>query len=478
MRWQDIPYAVFLLLAAAALLWLSLYAWRRRSAPGAIALAILTAAGAAWAAAYALELSAESLQTKLFWGEVKYFGIVPVAPAWLAFALAYASWEGWLTRRRNVALLAVEPLLTLGLVFTNEYHHLMWSSAELNESGPFVLVKAAYGPWYWFHLAYSYMVVLAGTLVLLRMLSSARLYRGQKVALLVGVTVPWLGNAIEVLDLSPIAHPDPAPFTFAVTGAAFAWALSRYGLLDLVPVARNAVVEGMKDGVIVLDAQDRVVDLNPAAQRIIERSASEAIGGAVTGLMPDQAALLKRARDAEQTFEEVTMSDEGGLPRHYELVFSSLRDRAGRPSGRLLLLRDVTERKQVAGALKRSEERYRGFIAQSTEGIWRFEAEDPVPTDLPVNEQIDLFYERARLAECNDAMARMYGYERAEDLAGSRLSELLPRSEQNVEYLEAFVRSGYRLTDAESQEVDRAGNAKFFLNNLTGVVEGGFLVRA
>src|SRR5215217_591046 len=128
--------------------------------------------------------------------------------------------------------------------------------------------------------------------------------------------------------------------------------------------------------------------------------------------------------------------------------------------------------------VRESEERYRSFIEQSTEGIWRFELEEPVPIDLAPDEQIERFYRHSYLAECNDAMARMYGYTRAEEIVGARLDDLLPRSvQENVDYLQAFVRSGYRLSDAESQEVDRYGRTKYFMNDLTGIVENEYLLR-
>ncbi len=144
-----------------------------------------------------------------------------------------------------------------------------------------------------------------------------------------------------------------------------------------------------------------------------------------------------------------------------------------------MYFQDVTERKRAEEEIRRSEERYRSFVEQSTEGIWRFELEEPISTDAPEAEQVDHFYRHAYLAECNDVMARMYGFTRAEEIVGARLGAFLPRSvPENVEYLRAFVRSGHRLTNAESEEVDREGNLKRFLNNLTGIVENGLLVRA
>ena len=134
---------------------------------------------------------------------------------------------------------------------------------------------------------------------------------------------------------------------------------------------------------------------------------------------------------------------------------------------------------EIERALRQSEERYRAFIANSSEGIWRFELEEPVPASLPEDEQIELCYRHGYLAECNDAMARMYGFERAEEIVGARLGDLLVRDDpENVEYLRAFIRSGYRLTDAESVEVDREGRRRHFLNNLVGALEGGRMLRA
>src|SRR5215213_9450274 len=125
---------------------------------------------------------------------------------------------------------------------------------------------------------------------------------------------------------------------------------------------------------------------------------------------------------------------------------------------------------EIERALRESEERYRAFIANSSEGIWRFELDEPVPTDLPEDEQIERYYRHGYLAECNDAMARMYGFERAAEITGARLGDFVVRDEPgNVEYLRAFIRSGYRLTDAESVEADRAGRLRHFLNNLVGV---------
>jgi signal transduction histidine kinase len=152
------------------------------------------------------------------------------------------------------------------------------------------------------------------------------------------------------------------------------------------------------------------------------------------------------------------------------------RELVARAEGLLALAR---VRREAEMAVRESEERYRAFIELASDAVWRIELDRPVAISLPVDEQIDRFYRDARLAECNDAMARMYGYDAASDLVGARLGDLLPREDPaNVEYLRAFVTSQYRLTDAESNEVDRDGRPRYFVNNLFGVVQDGLLVRA
>lgn len=134
---------------------------------------------------------------------------------------------------------------------------------------------------------------------------------------------------------------------------------------------------------------------------------------------------------------------------------------------------------RAARDLQQSEERYRTFIQQSSEGIWRIEAPVPAPISLPTDRLIDLIYAEVTVAECNDAFARMYGYDSAAQIQGAPLRDLLPRSDpRNIEYLRAFIASGFRLTNVESFEVARDGSPRRFLNSLVGIVEDGHLVRA
>jgi PAS domain S-box-containing protein len=152
---------------------------------------------------------------------------------------------------------------------------------------------------------------------------------------------------------------------------------------------------------------------------------------------------------------------------------------ASRQRARTLGEATMRELVRRAEALAQSEERYRSFIQRSSEGIWRFELTSPVAIDLSEEEQIACFHRDGYLAECNDAMARMYGFREASELTGRRLSDVLvPEDPANHEYLLAFIRSGYRITNGESHERDRDGQPKYFLNNLVGTIVNGHVVRA
>jgi PAS domain S-box-containing protein len=142
-------------------------------------------------------------------------------------------------------------------------------------------------------------------------------------------------------------------------------------------------------------------------------------------------------------------------------------------------LRDVDESVRAREALRRSEERYRAFIRNSSEGIWRCELDHPIDTSWPEDEQVERAYEWAFMAECNQAMARMYGFDHESALDGVRLSDLFVRSDpKNEAFLRAFIRSGYELREAQSHERDVAGNDRYFINSFVGVVENGILLRA
>ena len=214
-NWQYTSFVFLLLTTAAISAGLALYSWRHRRAVGAMPFALLMLAVAEWTLGDALRLGSMDLATKLFWARMRYLGIVVVPAAWLVFALQYTDREKWLTPR-NVAMLAIEPLVTLLLVWTNDAHHLIWSDVRLETSGSLLVWSALHGAAFWVHAVYSYSLFLFSTLLLVHALvRSPRPYRVQTGVLLIGMLAPLVGNVLSTFGLSSFPL-DLTPFAFTI----------------------------------------------------------------------------------------------------------------------------------------------------------------------------------------------------------------------------------------------------------------------
>ena len=343
---------LFLILPPLLCLALLPYTLKHRQTKGANSLAVLLMAIGWWGILYALELLAgENLPVKVFFASVKYVGIVALPVAWLTFALEHGDHRTWLTRRHLLALL-VMPLLTLLLVFTNNSHMWVWHNNHLVINDSFVALGVTFSWWFWVHTAYSYFLLLVGTVTLLRNLfNMPGIYRQQMIVLLTAVALPWLSNIISILGFSPIPDLDLTPIAFAITAIGLAWGIFRYQILDIVPTSRATIIDKMANGVVILDSNNRIVDMNPASGKLLDLEPHETIGQLATAVCPVWAEWVQ---DELADTEEKSLRTEwntNGRSRHYEFRTVAIKNKKGQFTGRIITIYDVTASQETKNQL-------------------------------------------------------------------------------------------------------------------------------
>lgn len=352
MNWQYTPYTFPLITSAALAAGLVGFLWWRRQHPGALPLCGLMLGVMIWCLGYALEMARVLLDDKLFWACIQYIGVTSVPTCFLVFALQYT--RNTIKLPRHALWLALEPLIILALVWTDVWHHLYWRQANLVDSAGFGVLVVTPGPLYHIHVVYAYVMLAAGVFLLFRLAQRGpREYRRRLGLVLASCMAPWVGNALYMTGLSPFDHLDLTPFAFGVTGLGSAWALRGFKLLEVVPVARDLLIENMSYGVLVLDANRHLVDINPAARRLLGEP-QEVVGRTAGQVLGSLVELIDST--AGQGRDEIVLPESGYI---CEVSVLSL-ERAGTGrSGHLVMLQDITQRKHAEAKLEREIDEHR-----------------------------------------------------------------------------------------------------------------------
>jgi PAS domain S-box-containing protein len=443
MHLRFTPYAIPEAISAAILIWLVIVTWRRRSASGASPFIVILLAAAIYSLSYMVELGSTDLSTAIFWNNVSWLGSVLLPAAWFAFALQYTGHSRWLTRRM-VVLLAIVPLVTLLLVWTNTMYGLMSSNESLDSTAPFSALVSTPGAWFWVFLVYAYTLFLLGALVIgwfiRTLMRSTSIYRGQVIALLIAVIAPWVGNALYLFGPRPLSLFDPTPLAFTVSGLAVAWSLFHFRMLDLVPVARNTVIESMSDAVMVLDRLNRITDLNPAAQRLLGRPLSDLLGqpaAQVASAWPNQ---VERFQAVTEAHEEIVLAIDG-MQRSFDLRISPLTDQRGNLVGRLVVLRDITELKEAMEALERAREEQAANARENARLYLEAHSQRQYFEALMQNSPIAVVSADLddKIVACNPAFEKLLGSSRAE-IVGRDFAEMASTPGYYAEFVDALSR--------------------------------------
>jgi len=352
---MNLVYTPFIIPMSAAVvicILVLLYAIRHREIASSPAFILLMGAIIEWLICYLMWMVTDDVQLKVLLSKIEYIGVIMVAPAWLLFAVQYAGHNKWISVN-NIALIFILPIVTLILVWTNEQHWLIWDGYNFHWKHDILLPDLKYGHWFWVQTAYSYLLLLIGTLLILRrVFESSQYYRNQAIVLVVGVLVPWFGNILYVLQIGFIPGLDPTPFCFAISGILLGAGLFYFRLLSIVPIARNLVVENMEDGLLVLDGNNQIVDLNRACLKIFGWSLRKVVGKNITDVWNYNKELLRKFSEALNVRSEITLEKNEAI-YYYGLQIQPLYNRNNSYLGRLITLHDITELREAQMELQR-----------------------------------------------------------------------------------------------------------------------------
>jgi diguanylate cyclase (GGDEF)-like protein len=348
MTWNYTLYAGILHFTAIISACVGFIALRRRSG-GAGALALLMFAVTEWAFMSGLETAAVGIQNKIFWSKMEYLGALSAPTLFLVFALQYSQKTRWL-KPVYLVLLTVVPIAGFILTSTNELHHLVWTSFSPSIALPNVLIYG-HGIGFYVLIAYDYLVIFVGIIILLEeWYRATQPYRLQVGTLLLGSLFPFVAGIVYTFFPGILPGLNLTPISFSLTGLVIAVGIFRIHLFDLTPLARHDLIENLDDGILVLDSQNRVVDINPVAQSILSATSVESLGQPITKVLKFWPGLARRLHDSNVKGEtEVRWGT--NPPRYFHLTFSPLYGQHKQLAGRLIILRDISNRHQTEAEL-------------------------------------------------------------------------------------------------------------------------------
>lgn len=315
-------YALVPTVSTVIALLLAVMTWNRRPAPGATPFTLVFLSVAGWSFAYTMELASTDAASTLFWGKVSYFGIVILPVVWVLFALEYTGHERW-SRPLTLGALSIHPILVTALVWTYPAHDLLWTSTTPIPFEGLVVIEYEYGIVFFIAMAYAYLLFVGSIGLFIRhFIHVPALHRKRVGAIVVGALLPLLGNALFNLGLRPDPPINLTHLGFAISGFLFFWAFFQFGLMDLRSVARRRVFDSLDFGIVLINPDHRVVDVNPTAEGLLDVSKSQAIGRPLDALLPSDTPLF--ATEGEQIYNDELVLEVDGEPRTYDVDLTSM----------------------------------------------------------------------------------------------------------------------------------------------------------
>ncbi len=388
MKFELSSTMIMLLINTMILIVLAFYTFRRRSVSGSHYLVILLSAVALWSLTAFFEEIADTIPMKIFWSKLSYMGVVSAATLLFLFILDFFGLAKY-SKFKFQALFWLIPLIVLIAAFTNELHGLVWPSVTFEDSLYGHRVIYEHGPLKWVMAVYSYLLLAAGAIIIIRTARSThQLYQKQLLTLLVASIVPWAGNLFYLTGLTP-PHIDLTPLSFTVSGIMISIGIIRYRFLNITPIAYDTLFRSMANGLLVLDKSQRLVNFNPSLRTMLNLSDSD-IGKHVNDIQTLGEDVAKHLFNTDEGHSELKLYREGNT-RWLDIKASLIQNQYGIKVGKLFSFWDITAQKSAEEALLYSEELNRKILANipdivlqtNLDGIITY-VNDPELTDFPL----------------------------------------------------------------------------------------------
>jgi PAS domain S-box-containing protein len=344
---------------------LAMIIMKRRPAPGALAFAIFNLGATWWILTCILEYGSIDLAQKIFWSKLQSIGILSSGLLWLIFTLDYTRHSSWRSTR-NIIILCLFPLITWGIVLTNEFHGLYWTRIYLTDTQFGKTALWDHGVWFWVSAFYQYLCVIIGIILLIRFKKDKSLYHARQLAILVlGATAPLAFNLIYLFHIKALDGLDFTPLSLSISGFLYSLLIFRFHFLDVNTLARNSLVEQIPEGILVLNTEGSISDINPIAERLLGNTKSRLINRTLSEVWPE----LHTMKPSFQTLERRTiLCNFNNQDRYLDVSLTTMLDRRGSLAGELFIIRDVTAEKLFEANLRQSEEKF-SRVFHSSPGV-------------------------------------------------------------------------------------------------------------
>jgi PAS domain S-box-containing protein len=389
---QHSIMGIILILSSIIILYLAFYSLRKRSSNINFYFTLLMLSVFFWCLGSGMEFLSAEMWAKIFWTKISYIGVATAAPLWFIVILEYGQYEKYL-KPAYIGTLMLLPLVIVILAFTNDFHGLIWPTITPASDVAGALLIYAHGLGFWVNLAYSFILIIMGLVILLRLLTkSPRIYHTQILILMLSGSIPLIFSLLYNTDAIGIPGLDITPFGLTISGFLIAISIFKFSLLGIRPIAYETLFKTIKNGFMVFDADDTLIDVNPAAEIIGIGTVD--VGKPVAELFDTQPELKNFYQNSDE--ESVVYVDD---PYNIwiRIQITSLYDQ-NEFKGRLLTIQDISKLKRVEKDYSDSEERYKNLSELSPDAI------------------LVVFGEKIVFA--NKASATIFGFDDPKDLLG------------------------------------------------------------